>query len=59
MCALSDKFIIFGMVLGKVYWFPKNKLGLPPSSLFAIIQILDRSVYGHLKFQIIGGLFYL
>ena len=45
--ALCDKSLNFGMVLGMGIRFSKtiaNKLGLPPSGLFAINQISDASV---------------
>ena len=48
-CAFGDKFLIFGMVLGMVIRFTKNianKLGSPPSGLFAMNQIFDTSVFG-------------
>ena len=47
--ALGEEFLIFGMVLGMGVRFSKtiaNKLGSPPSGLFAMNQILDMSVHG-------------
>ena len=47
--ALGDKFLIFGMVLGMGVRFSKtiaNKLGTPPSGLFAMNQIHCASAMG-------------
>ena len=49
VCALTDKYLNFGMVLGMGIRFSKttaNKLGSPPSGLFAVNQISDVSVCG-------------
>ena len=48
-CALGDRFLIFGTVLGMVMRFSKiiaSKLGAPPSGQFEFNSIIAISVYG-------------
>ena len=48
-CALGDRFLIFGMVLGMVLRFSKiigGKLGAPPCGQCEYNSIIDMSVYG-------------